>query len=97
MPFQQAGSRVVGRVDLFDKENGIVIEFDGDGKYDGPQGRVRLRKEKQREDELRSWGLWSVRYGWNDLDREEVLRGRMERAVGQSRRARTRAELRPGA
>jgi hypothetical protein len=92
-----AGSRLIGRVDLFDKAHRIVIEFDGDGKYDGPQGRVRLRNEKRREDELRSWGLWSIRYGWNDLDREEVLRGRMERAIGQSRQAKSRTELLPGA
>jgi len=92
-----AGSRVIGRVDLFDKANRIVIEFDGDGKYDGPQGRARLRQEKRREDELRSWTLWIVRYGWGDLDQDAVLRGRLERAISQSRQAKPRPELRPGA
>ncbi|MGN6636637.1 MAG: type IV toxin-antitoxin system AbiEi family antitoxin domain-containing protein [Oryzihumus sp.] len=58
---------LVGRVDLFFREQRTVVEFDGLLKY-GQDGRSALVREKVREDRLRALGLEVVRLTWRDLD-----------------------------
>ena len=59
--------RFLGRVDFFDKDRPVIGEFDGDLKYDGPDGRDVLRAEKVREDLLRNHSNEMVRWGWQHL------------------------------
>jgi hypothetical protein len=75
------GSQVLGRVDLYDRARRIAIEFDGALKYSGAEGQRALMREKVREDQLRSYGVGFVRFVWRDLERPEVLRTKMQRAI----------------
>lgn len=54
----------LGLVDLLWREQRVVGEADGLGKYDTPWA---LRKEKLREEGLRACGLEVVRSGWDDV------------------------------
>lgn len=62
---------VVGRVDFWWPELGLVGEFDGRLKYraggvpDGRQPEDRVWAEKRREDRLRALGLQVVRWTWD--------------------------------
>jgi hypothetical protein len=72
------------RLDLFDRERRIAVEFDGGLKYEGAQGRDALVREKIREDELRSLGVGIARFVWSDLDRPAVLAAKMRRAYASA-------------
>jgi hypothetical protein len=89
----RVGSRALGRVDLYDRERRVAVEFDGALKYAGPGGHRVLLAEKAREDELRSHGVGFVRFVWRDLERPAVLRKKMLRAFGVT--ARTAKTARP--
>ena len=54
----------LGLVDFLWREQRVVGEADGLGKYDQP---FALQKEKLREEGLRSWGLEVVRNVWDDV------------------------------
>lgn len=65
----------------------VLIEFDGVGKYAGPSD---IRREKAREEDLRSHGWIVVRFTWSDLDDLAEIRRRVEWALrmdAQLRRA----------
>ncbi len=71
-PRQQADicderGRFVARVDFLFEEQRLVVEFDGDVKYAGADGRQALIDEKRREDTLRRLGYRVVRLTWRDL------------------------------
>ena len=57
------GSGLIGRVDFVVGER-VVVEFDGLVKYEGPQGRSALAREKAREDRLRAAGYLVLRLVW---------------------------------
>jgi hypothetical protein len=57
---------LIGRVDFYWPEHGLVGESDGRLKYDAPDA---LYEEKRREDRLRAKGLRIARWGWTDLAR----------------------------
>lgn len=72
---------VVGRVDFWWPELGVVGEFDGRLKYraggvvDGRAVEERVWQEKQREDRLRAVGLRVVRWTWDTaLDPDRLAR-----------------------
>ena len=54
----------LGLVDFLWREQRVVGEADGLGKYDAP---LALRREKLREEALRACGLEVVRSGWDDV------------------------------
>jgi len=82
--FASGGHR--DRVDFFDREHGIVIEFDGLLKYRGKTGDA-LIEEKRREDRLRALGYEVVRFTWADLDTPGALARAMRAAIARSRRS----------
>jgi len=67
-----------------DRERRIVIEFDGQQKYDAATGRSALIAEKAREDEIRSDGYAFVRFVWSDLADRTRLLAKMTRASSMS-------------
>lgn len=67
------------RCDFFWEKVGIVGEFDGWMKYRDKGGEA-LRREKTREDGIRSTGLRVVRWYWEDLLSPDQLRGKLLRA-----------------
>lgn len=72
---------LVGRVDAYLPELGVVLEFDGAVKYAGADGREALVREKRREDRLRALGLAVVRIVWSDLRDPERIRRMVEQAA----------------
>jgi very-short-patch-repair endonuclease len=82
---QVAFPEVRARVDFVLDTARVIIEFDGQIKYETP---ADVFKEKQREDQLRELGYEVVRFVWADLDDLELIRGRVERAI---RRAESRS------
>ena len=60
----------------------VVIEFDGRMKYTDPKV---LFVEKQREDEIRSWGYVVVRLTWDLLNEPPRVRQRIEDALALCR------------
>lgn len=78
-------SQVLGRVDLYDRKRRIAIEFDGAVKYQGSAGSDALLAEKAREDRLRSYGVGFARFVWHDLDRPDILKAKMLRAIEAQR------------
>ena len=72
----------IGRVDfLFERER-VIVEFDGLGKYQGPED---LRAEKLREDRLRRAGYEVVRLTWADLAVPVRVAERIRTAMERSR------------
>lgn len=71
----------VARVDFLIRAFGIVIEFDGLGKYSASADVVA---EKLREDRLRELGYDVVRLTWADLSRPEAIRAKVTRAMERS-------------
>lgn len=67
----------VGRVDLLYAARRTIVEFDGQVKYGGADGRQALIAEKRREDRLRALGYAVVRITWADLDCPAQLRRRL--------------------
>lgn len=79
----------VGRVDFVWDEHRTVGEFDGQGKYNElrPKGISKgdvVDDEKQREDRIRDAGWAVARWGWSDLYRPGVIRGRLLRAFDRA-------------
>lgn len=66
------------RADLRLDGTNVVIEFDGMGKYDGPDA---FRAEKMREEALRVEGWIVVRFVWRDLWNPAEIRRRVEWAL----------------
>lgn len=64
-------------VDFWFKEQGIVGEFDGKGKYlrDGWGGGLslqdRIMAEKKREDQIRAFGVGFARWDWQEMMNKE--------------------------
>lgn len=76
----------VFRVDFFWPEARLVGEADGWGKYGGDA--AALRREKQREDDLRLAGYGFVRWTWDELVRTPaVVVARVRHALSLSGRA----------
>jgi hypothetical protein len=50
-------------VDFLWAEQGVIGEFDGQGKYDDPDEKAR---EREREKRLRDLRFVIVRWGWDD-------------------------------
>lgn len=83
---------LVGRVDFLWEEHRTIGEFDGLVKYrrdlgDEDPGDV-VTAEKLREDALRTEGYEVVRWVWSELDRFQVVRGRLRRAFVRAARRR---------
>ena len=82
--------RLIARVDFYWEEHKTIGEFDGKIKYSRlllkPGQRIEdvIFDEKVREDELRDLGLQVVRWLWNDLGRDGVLRERVLRAFARA-------------
>lgn len=85
---REEDGRLVARVDFLLPELGVVVEFDGAVKYEGPgsAGREALMAEKRREDRIRSLGYGIVRVTWADLRHP----ARIERWVREAARASSR-------
>jgi hypothetical protein len=62
----------------------VLIEFDGRGKYGGPEA---LRAEKLREDALRALGYQVVRLRWEDLANPRVVRHKVLAAIARAEAA----------
>jgi hypothetical protein len=77
---------LVGYVDFFWEDDGVVGEFDGKVKYAVPLGASpdeatrSIVAEKIREDRLRAQGLEVVRWGYGELYRPEVIVAKVVRA-----------------
>lgn len=79
----------IARVDFVWDEHRTVGEFDGQGKYNElrPEGKSKgdvVDEEKQREDGIRDAGWEVARWGWSDLYRPGVIRGRVLRAFNRA-------------
>ena len=83
-------ARLVGRVDFFWEEFGVVGECDGMGKYFGEYSEKSVREildeEKFRAQELQDLGYVVVRWSWRELlHRPQVVLARIERAIAGAR------------
>ncbi len=76
--------RRYARVDFYLPDLGVVLEFDGEVKYAGPDGRAALAAEKAREDDLRRDGFGMGRVTWARLTSDDV-RQTIEAAREQAR------------
>ena len=72
------------RVDLL-IDGRVALEFDGEQKYEGIEGKKALVDEKRREDWIRSQGYGFVRVMWAELDHPATLRHVIHKEVLQSR------------
>lgn len=73
-------------VDFYLPRLGIVVEFDGALKYDGPHGRRSLVAEKRREDHIRAQGHGFARVEWSDLFHPGRVRAKIDTAVASRKR-----------
>ena len=74
------------RADVRLEDLGVIVEFDGELKYDGPGGRDALKAEKRREDDLRLAGWAVVRVSWSELGDRDRLRRKLQQATRLSHR-----------
>lgn len=93
-PFEQVHIRdrdwqFVGRVDFAWPEQGVILEFDGLGKYRGPDGAKVLEEEKHREIRLQELGWIVIRCLWQNLSHFGPIAERIRHELGR-RRARVR-------
>lgn len=72
-------------VDFYLPRLGVVVEFDGAVKYDGPDGRRNLLAEKRREDQIRALGHGFARIEWSDLFHVRRIRAKINAAVASRR------------
>ncbi len=84
------GGHLVGRVDFFWEEFGVVGECDGMGKYFGEYSEKTVREvlddEKFRAQELQDLGYIVVRWSWQELlRRPDIVLDRIERAINRAR------------
>ncbi|GAA2099753.1 hypothetical protein GCM10009841_13910 [Microlunatus panaciterrae] len=82
---------LAGRSDFGWPEQRTLGEFDGRVKYGrllrpGQTAADVLFAEKQREDALRDLGWQVVRWIWDDLQRPQVIRDRLQRAFARAAR-----------
>ncbi len=77
-----ASGAFLGRVDFLFPE-GVIGEFDGEGKYESNPVRAVI-DEKNRQNRLHDLGWVVVRWDWRDLSKPDVL---AERLHGAFRRA----------
>lgn len=70
--------------DLKLKEHMVLVEFDGQVKYDDPGA---LFAEKQREDALRELGYQVVRLTWADLEKPNLVRHKILAAIARAEAA----------
>jgi hypothetical protein len=75
----------VARVDFLLPSYGVVVEFDGTGKY---SGRNALVAEKVREDRIRELGYQVVRATWTDLSAPAAFADAIHRAIDRARTTR---------
>lgn len=75
----------VGRVDFAWPDRGVILEFDGLIKYQGPHGADAVADEKWREDRLRALGWIVIRCGWRDLARFEPVAARIRQELRRGR------------
>ena len=76
--------RLIGRVDFYWDEMGVVGEADGHSKYDD---RATLIAEKRRQERLEEMGLVVVRWTWSDVrDQPQLLIRRLDDAFARGRR-----------
>ena len=75
------GPDLVGLADLKLDRWDVLIEFDGTGKYTGPDA---LLAEKDREDRMRRLGYEVVRIRWADLARPHLVRQRVLAAIARA-------------
>jgi predicted transcriptional regulator of viral defense system len=73
--------KFVARVDFLLAAYGVVVEFDGTGKY---VDRDALVAEKLREDRIRDLGYQVVRATWSDLSAPTALTARLHRAIDRA-------------
>lgn len=78
----------VARVDFLLAAYGVVVEFDGTGKY---ADRHALVAEKLREDRIRELGYQVVRATWSDLSAPAAFAAGLHRAIDRARSARPHA------
>ncbi|NMN95721.1 hypothetical protein [Antrihabitans stalactiti] len=81
--------RLLGRVDFYDEELGVLGEFDGEVKYGrllkpGQDPGEVVFREKQREDAMRDPGFQMARWIWRELDKPATA-ARIERALERGR------------
>lgn len=98
--------RAIARVDFLWAEAGVIGEADGYDKYvggrldstSGPKDALAvLRREKDREDQLRGLGYEIARWGTADaLFPHRALAERLERALGRADSSRIRGSRRAG-
>jgi hypothetical protein len=74
--------KFVARVDFLLTAYGVVVEFDGTGKY---AGRDALVAEKVREDRIRDLGYQVVRATWTDLSAPAAFTAALHRAIDRAR------------
>lgn len=75
------GPDPVGVADLKLDRWRVLIEFDGTGKYTGPDS---LLAEKDREDRIRALGYEVVRLRWSDLARPHLVRQKLLAAIARA-------------
>lgn len=75
------GPDLVGVADLRLDRWRVLVEFDGTGKYTGPES---LLAEKDREDRIRALGYEVVRLRWADLSRPHLVRQRVLAAISRA-------------
>lgn len=75
------GSTFLGRADLKLARWKVIVEFDGQEKYDDAQD---LFAEKRREDAIRALGYEVVRLTWADLGRPELVRQKVLAAIARA-------------
>lgn len=59
----------------------VAVEFDGDCKYQGPEGHRAVIDEKRREDAIRDMGFGVARFTWTELDYPVAVRRTIQRRV----------------
>jgi very-short-patch-repair endonuclease len=82
---RDAHGALLGRVDFYWDEFGVVGEADGSGKYES--SGTSLLDEKRRQERLEHAGLVVIRWGWDDITRHpSELRTRLRSAFDRGRR-----------
>lgn len=78
--------RWVARSDFGWLDRGVVGEFDGRVKYEGPSDDVAavVMAEKRREQAIRDAGWWIVRWGMSDLAKPDLFRRRILQAFASA-------------
>lgn len=92
-PVRDERGRLVGRVDFYLPDLGVVVEFDGKVKYEGvlPDGRSpseAVVAERARERRIRRLGYGVARVIWGELFDVEQVRREVEEAARSARRDR---------